>query len=376
MALIPDPETPTVNPTLDLPIAERRGRRATRMPARFRDEIPEAFTTLSPHSVAEFALDTARALTPSESSSLPIAQNDLLPSAPRVVTPTLQSSCNAFGLFRKYFGEEFPSHDPEDEVTTLDLQDAEYTGAKEDSIAIEIPPSFGDSYGPYPNESSFLLGEWFWNDGVQKSKRSLKNLVNIISSPNFQPADVRDTKWDLIDEKLGSLEDEWVDVEFDVNWTRTAVEIQVPHHSRSAHPGIQTYMFPDFYHRSIVSIIKEKLTNVQEFRHFHLEPFELYWKPEHSAEPTQVYGEMYTSPEFLEAHINLQNSPPEPACTLSRHVVALMFASDATQLTAFGQAKIWPLYMFFGNDSKYRRCRPSLHLCNHVAYFQKACGII
>jgi hypothetical protein len=153
----------------------------------------------------------------------------------------------------------------------------------------------------------------------------------------------------------------------------TPVEIQVPFHSRSANPGLQTYTFRNFYHRSIVSIIKEKLTNGHEFQHFHLEPFELHWQPEQSTKPSRVYGELYTSPEFIAAHQTLQNSPPEPSCTLPRYIVALMFASDAANLTTFGEAKIWPLYMFFGNDSKYRRCKPSLHLCDHVAYFQKVC---
>jgi hypothetical protein len=47
-----------------------------------------------------------------------------------------------------------------------------------------------------------------------------------------------------------------------------------------------------------------------------------------------------------------------------------MFWSDATQLTSFGNAKLWPLYMYFGNESKYCRCKPTNHLCEHVAYFQ------
>jgi hypothetical protein len=52
-----------------------------------------------------------------------------------------------------------------------------------------------------------------------------------------------------------------------------------------------------------------------------------------------------------------------------------MFASDETHLTSFGHAKVWPVYLFFGNESKYRRGKPSLHLCNHVAYLKKV-GIV
>ena len=48
----------------------------------------------------------------------------------------------------------------------------------------------------------------------------------------------------------------------------------------------------------------------------------------------------------------------------------MMFWSDATQLTAFGDAKLWPLYVYFGNESKYQRCTPTANLCSHAAYFQ------
>jgi hypothetical protein len=85
----------------------------------------------------------------------------------------------------------------------------------------------------------------------------------------------------------------------------------------------------------------------------------------------KIYGELYQSPAFMDAHQKLQESPGEPDCNLPRAVVSLMFWSDATHLTNFGNAKLWPVYLYFGNESKYRRCKPSCHLGNHVAYFQK-----
>jgi len=103
---------------------------------------------------------------------------------------------------------------------------------------------------------------------------------------------------------------------------------------------------------------------------FHFEPHELLWQRNKDTDPVRVQGELYTSPAFIDAHRKLQDSPREPGCDLPRVVIALMFWSDATQLTSFGNAKLWPLYMYFGNDSKYGRCKPSCHLCEHVAYFQ------
>ena len=63
-----------------------------------------------------------------------------------------------------------------------------------------------------------------------------------------------------------------------------------------------------------------------------------------------------SSEAFIEAHRDLQDSP---GCHLPRIIVGLMFASDGTHLTAFSNAKLWPLYLAIGNESKYRRSKPS-----------------
>jgi hypothetical protein len=91
-------------------------------------------------------------------------------------------------------------------------------------------------------------------------------------------------------------------------------------------------------------------------------------------EETRLYGELYTSPAFNTAHQELLASPGEPGCNLPRAIVALMFWSDATRLSTFTNTKLWPVYMFFGNESKYRRCTPSFKLCEHIAYFETVCS--
>jgi hypothetical protein len=130
-------------------------------------------------------------------------------------------------------------------------------------------------------------------------------------------------------------------------------------------------MFADFYHRSLVSVIKEKLSSPNNDPLFHYQPYTVKWQPSSTSEPINVYREFYTSQAFLDADRELQNTPKEPKCDLPRHIVALMFHSDATHLTSFGDAKLWPLYLYFGNESKYRHVRPSCHLACHVAYFQR-----
>jgi hypothetical protein len=116
----------------------------------------------------------------------------------------------------------------------------------------------------------------------------------------------------------------------DAGWKRTQITITVPFHNRAKAPGPKKYLVGDLYHCSLVDIIREKLANTSDVRHFHYDPFELFWNPTNTSAKVRVHGELYTSPAFLDAHRELQESPGEPGCNLPRVVVALMFWSDVT----------------------------------------------
>lgn len=157
----------------------------------------------------------------------------------------------------------------------------------------------------------------------------------------------------------------------DAGWHKTQVTIEVPFSQTTAQPGARPYVAADLYHPPLVSVIREKLSNAQDDKLFHYEPYQLRWSAPHLQHEVTMQGKLYTSPAFVDAHRELQESPGEPGCNLPCIVAALMFWSDATHLTTFGNMKLWPVYMYFGNESKYRRCKPSCNLGNHVAYFQK-----
>lgn len=320
------------------------------------DILPQAQPSLPPLQNSAFeTADSAH----SPSSSAP-------PSIPHVLA-VIHSMRNIFGLSRKYLAATLPIHDPEELVTLEDLFN--HSGPTEEFMG-------SDLYHPYPNRNSFLLGDWYWNGGVQKSQQSFAELLKIIGDPTFNPSDVQHTKWSSINAALGCSEKdsagEWLDVTS--GWMKTPIQISVPFHRRTKKPGAQPYVGGDLYHRSIMDAVRERIMDPHLAQHFHLQPYELLWSMGHIGDQSnpevRVYGELYTSPAFIDAHRELHEAPGEPGCDLPRVVVALMFWSDATHLTSFGNAKIWPLYMFFGNESKYRRCQPSNNLCCHIAYFQ------
>ena len=69
-------------------------------------------------------------------------------------------------------------------------------------------------------------------------------------------------------------------------------------------------------------------------------------------------------------------SQSESTVTTSR-LPGLMFSSDSTQLTAFSSAKLWPIYLTFGNESlaKNRRSKLSCQAFECIAYLETVCEV-
>ena len=140
--------------------------------------------------------------------------------------------------------------------------------------------------------------------------------------------------------------------------------ICIPFHRCTQNPGPEEYIVKGFYHHSLVDIIRENVSDPTHHRLLHYEPYKLHWQPPHKANDVRVYGELYTSESLLTAHCQLQDSPPELRCTLPCCIIRLMLWLDATHLTTFGTVKLWPLYIYMGNESKYMHCKPSSNLCS------------
>lgn len=74
------------------------------------------------------------------------------------------------------------------------------------------------------------------------------------------------------------------------------------------------------------------------------------------------------SPCMIQAHKEVNNLARSTDDEYERVVVPLMLWSDATQLANFGDASLWPVYLYFGNQSKYTRGKPTAGASHHVAY--------
>jgi hypothetical protein len=347
---------------LNQSLAERRTRREHRLlPKRYRDIAPEPLAPLLPPGLQDMPASTQAGAT---------APQSLSPSSSPAPTPLvrkiLQSPRNMFGLFRRYHATGFPIHDPCEHITPDDL-----------NISPDLSSTSPHDYSPYPNVNSYLIGKWYWDGGEKKSQASLQDLIKIVGHPEFRPEDVAGQNWRLIDAHLsgdfykdsnkecGDEQDSKVG-----GWIKTPIRINVPFNKGMTRPGPKEFDAGILHHRKLMTIIRERITRPSAHPHLHFEPYELFWQPNDTAEPMRVHGELYTSDAFIEAHCKLQNSPPEPGCDLPRVVLGLMFASDGTQLTSFSTAKLWPVYLTIGNESKDRRSKPSCKAFEHVAYLE------
>ncbi|KJA13004.1 hypothetical protein HYPSUDRAFT_152056 [Hypholoma sublateritium FD-334 SS-4] len=153
-------------------------------------------------------------------------------------------------------------------------------------------------------------------------------------------------------------------------WQESNVTIQVPDGKKHDNNDIPTFVIPGLHHRSLTAVIRSVFEDPTS-QCFHYTPFKSFWKSSKTSPAQRVYDELYSSNAMIEAHANLQQSPPEPGCGLERVVASLMFWSDSTHLANFGTASLWPLYLFFGNQSKSLRGKPRTASCHHIAYIPK-----
>lgn len=302
---------------------------------------------------------------------------------------------HAFGLYREF--PTVPSHDPDDMLTLQDLAESQPPPSACDpptstSARLSFPPVTEVPSTPeainypempvsvglgswFPNSTVFGIMNWMWTGSVMKSVGEMRKLIDFLKSDDFKKEDLHD--FDIaketakLDKALTGNSETSLSKGQDDAWVESDVVIQVPdgkpHDDDS---DVPTYTFSGLHHRSLAAVVKSVFEDPAS-RYFHYTPFKQFWKPSPTEPPQRVYDEVYSSDAMIEAHINLLQSPPEPCCDLERVIAAMMYWSDSTHLATFGSASLWPLYLFFGNQSKWVRGKPRSASCHHVAYIPK-----
>lgn len=302
----------------------------------------------------------------------------------------LTTICNMFGLYQEY--PTAPTHNPNDTISLQDLvdtTDASKTSQPASSNIPLVPGSptvYPPSLFPFQNSTVFGLMNWMWTGSAMKSISEMKKLLEFLKSDDFKKEDIQNFDIKAETAKL----DKYLDGPADSgshrgeqfsscpkdHWRESDVHIQVPDRQpHASESDIPTYTIPGLFHRSIVEVIKRTFTDPIS-QSFHYTPFKSFWHSntgDSEAEPKiqRVYDELYTSDAMIDAHMQLQQQPPEPGCSLERVIAGMMLWSDSTHLANFGTASLWPIYLYFGNQSKWVRGKPNAAACHHIAYVPK-----
>ncbi|KIK14293.1 hypothetical protein PISMIDRAFT_17380 [Pisolithus microcarpus 441] len=149
--------------------------------------------------------------------------------------------------------------------------------------------------------------------------------------------------------------------------TDVNIDIQVPSREKCSEGNGRVFTVHGLAYRPLVSVIRAAFMEAVSKR-FHLTPFKRVWKSPVTGKEQRLYDELYTSDIWNKAHDDVQKQRREDGCTLERVIAGLMFWSDSTHLAQFGHATAWPVYLFFGNLSKYERASAGPGPCHPVAF--------
>jgi hypothetical protein len=269
---------------------------------------------------------------------------------------------NGFGLYRQY--TRAPRIDPEDDITLDNLQNLVETPRESVSGAIT------GFYHPFPNATTFWLLHWFYQGSPTKSKADLDSIVcNVICAEDFDQADVKDFSTDRELARLDKYGRTNSPFLAEDGWREGVVKIHVPNTkskfvSESVAPAFE---ISGVHYRPLLEVIKGAFQS-PDVKRYHWVPFKLF---HHSPDgPVHVYSDIYNSNAMLEEDAKIQALPRDPSDDPDSEVAIapILVWSDSTHLTTFGTASLWPIYIFFGNQSKYTRGKPSSYAAHHLAY--------
>ncbi|KAF9551569.1 hypothetical protein CPC08DRAFT_738298 [Agrocybe pediades] len=215
-------------------------------------------------------------------------------------------------------------------------------------------------FAPFLNASIFLLMSWYYDGSSMKSFAQLDSLVNdVIRHEDFKVSNFNKNfsaarEAACMDEERAKPSSSSLPFLKDDGWRTGSVSIRVPcdgvkHASEGDAPCF-----------------------VVEVELYHITPYTEFWIPPDSKKPERLIGETYTADYFNAEYEKLRSQPRTgPNKDLEPFIAGAILYSDSTHLASFGDASLWPIYMYIGNQSKYIHTKPSEFGAHHPAYIPK-----
>lgn len=315
-------------------------------------------------------------------SPTPPPQIPLHSPTPPVELETFRTQEDEFGRFRIYHQHptlELSNTPPPDHNDFAGSGEIPETHPEDLASGLRMPVAFiaglSGLMDLFVNTTVALLIQWFYSGTGQKSTADVQHLIDdVILHEDFKAKDLQGVKLATELKKLDTFESSLEGQ----GWNHCNVKISVPCPKEKV-PELDAAEFEveGLIYRDLIAVIQSACEDEMTADSFHTTPFEERWRPSDDAPPIRLYGEAYTSDEMIQAYEEVQKIPPDPKYPNAEHIVVeLAPYSDGTMLAQFGTAFLWPVYIYFGNLSKYIRCQPSSHAAHHTAYFPSVSFIL
>lgn len=320
----------------------------------------------------------------------------------------ISTSPNEFGLSKAYSGSQCLHTDPDSnlplealcDIKGVSIPDSEYADDSDTGEKPDNPSSDSDTDDPLGSRSARTLLQHFLHRNLN-SLDGLDGLVNDFMENKIKVEKLKKVggrRWRTkrvlkrVDNSARSQDSQLPD-----GWHEITLEIKLPlegKRSRSEESA-PTFRIKGVYCRKLVDAIKSMFQSAQ-FLKSHIIPHKRFFHRRHSPPSTQdasqkkndtsesllsdfqelgaerVYGELYESDLWIELQEKLNSLVDgDPEHVMDNVIAAIQVYSDATLVAAFGGKSAWPIYLQFGNHSKYKRAKPNLSTTLQIAFIPK-----
>ena len=240
-----------------------------------------------------------------------------------------------------------------------------------------LPHPFADSlqesyFVPFLNATVWHLMGWFYNSSTQKSLEDLNGLVcNVILADDFN----REDRWDFsAQQEMQRLDEAPHDPSSSHftsdGWHTASIPIRLPCEKvKQPEDAAPEFRVEGLHYCKITEVVRSAFKEPAA-QMFHTALYKLFWQPDKTHPPEHIITKLYTADAMLEEHKTIK-SLPVTGCNLETIIAAIMLWSDSTHLTSFGNAALWPIYLFLRNQSKYMCAKPTSFAAHHLAYIPK-----
>ncbi|KAI0259134.1 hypothetical protein BC834DRAFT_974518 [Gloeopeniophorella convolvens] len=367
----------SVDPTAHLELPSTRSGHRCKFPAHYVDFVPSCAAPaciLPPHPPTPPRPPTP---TPEPSPPPPEIDEGSFGDAAADELEVSKTEVNDFGVYRVY--STAPTYDPEQYTSLDDLCDTKTLSRAPTSAAsrrwwagfgASVLDSVNDNIvAPFINVSVFRLMHWFYGSNT-KSLADLDRLVNdVILADDFNRDDFRVFSAQRELRRLDNVA-EGTQLDAKDGWLKASVKFTMSPGGAPLNEGASAELVVDgVFYREVLEVTKGAWRDITGLQ-LHQTPFQQHWQDPNdpTAPPVRIYSELYNSDAVLEEHERVRMRSQELGCQLEACVAVISLWSDATHLTSFSNASLWPIYLYFGNLSKYVRAKPTAFAAHHLAY--------